>query len=153
MLNAAQNAKEAEIVAAAGAPDAITVATNMAGRGTDIHLRDGVAEKGGLCVIVSEPHEARRIDRQLAGRCGRRGDPGLVLNYVSLEDAVVQAHGPAPLRALAARVPDKWRPLAIRLLAAWAQARAERLHARMRDELLRAEEWLGDAIAFAGEEE
>ena len=76
VLNAREIAKEAQIVAQAGQPSKVTVATNMAGRGTDIKLGEGVAEAGGLHVIVTEMHDAARIDRQLIGRCGRQGDPG-----------------------------------------------------------------------------
>ncbi len=76
VLNAKQHQREAEIVAHAGLPGAITIATNMAGRGTDIKLGPGVAEVGGLHIVGTERHEARRIDRQLRGRSGRQGDPG-----------------------------------------------------------------------------
>ena len=84
VLNAEQNEREAEIIALAGQPGTVTVATNMAGRGTDIKLGPGVAEAGGLHVIGTERHEARRIDRQLAGRCARQGDPGFCRFFVSL---------------------------------------------------------------------
>jgi preprotein translocase subunit SecA len=152
VLNAAQDAAEAEIVARAGAAGAVTVATNMAGRGTDIRLGEGVAAAGGLMVIVSEPHEAGRIDRQLMGRCGRQGDPGVVWRCVALTDKLLTAHAPGFLRGLVARLPPGARDASIRLLTAIAQLRAERLHMRMRRDLLRLEEWLGDAIAFAGED-
>jgi preprotein translocase subunit SecA len=82
-------------VALAGQPDKITVATNMAGRGTDIKLAEGVAELGGLHVIMTELHDAARIDRQLAGRCGRKGDPGSVRQYLALDDDIIKsAYGP-----------------------------------------------------------
>jgi preprotein translocase subunit SecA len=141
------------IVARAGQLGAITVATNMAGRGTDIRLSELAVGRGGLHVIVSELHEAGRIDRQLGGRCGRQGDPGRIMTFVSLEDDLIERHGPGPL-LLAARwcfgqtIP-LWAPTVARL----AQVRAERLHARMRADLLRSDEWLGDAIAFVGEQE
>ncbi|HJT35759.1 MAG TPA: DEAD/DEAH box helicase [Pirellulales bacterium] len=86
VLNAYRIAEEAEIVARAGQPGQVTVSTNMAGRGTDIKLGEGVARSGGLHVILSEMHEAARIDRQLIGRCGRQGDPGSYRQYVSLDD-------------------------------------------------------------------
>ena len=76
VLNAKQHEREAEIIAQAGQPGAITIATNMAGRGTDIVLGAGVAEQGGLHIIGTERHESRRIDNQLRGRSGRQGDPG-----------------------------------------------------------------------------
>jgi preprotein translocase subunit SecA len=153
VLSAAQPSEEADIIAHAGQPGAITVATNMAGRGTDIRLGAGIDAMGGLHVVISEPHEARRIDRQLAGRCGRQGDPGAVASHVSLDDAVLQRHCPGPALRLAG-----WRGLPGRgrwvlALSRLAQRRAERLHARMRRDLLRSDEWLGDALAFAGEAE
>ena len=88
VLNARNHALEAEIVAEAGHPGRITVATNMAGRGTDISLRGNSDELGGLHVICSEPHAAARLDRPLAGRCSRQGDPGSFRQFMSLEDAV-----------------------------------------------------------------
>ena len=90
VLNANEIEKEAEIVAMAGQHGRITVATNMAGRGTDIKLGEGIAELGGLHVICTEFHDAARIDRQLAGRCGRQGDPGTVCQYLALDDEIVR---------------------------------------------------------------
>ena len=89
LLNAENDEREAEIVALAGQKGAITIATNMAGRGTDIKLGEGVKELGGLCVIGSERHDSKRIDNQLRGRAGRQGDPGFSRFYVSLEDHLV----------------------------------------------------------------
>ena len=89
ILNARHVAREAEIVAEAGHRGRVTVATNMAGRGTDIKLQDGVAELGGLHVICTELHDAARIDRQLIGRCGRQGDPGSAQQYLSLDDDIL----------------------------------------------------------------
>jgi preprotein translocase subunit SecA len=153
VLSAAQDAAEAEIVERAGERGAITVATNMAGRGTDIRLSAEAAGLGGLHVVISEPHEAGRIDRQLAGRCGRQGDPGLVQAHVSLEDALIDRHAPRPLIAALRLLRPGLRPSWVRLVAAAAQRQAERLHARMRHDLLKSDEWLGDAIAFSGEQE
>src|SRR5690606_37350102 len=85
-LNAKQHAREAQIVAEAGLAGAITIATNMAGRGTDIKLGPGVKDAGGLAIIGTERHESRRVDRQLRGRAGRQGDPGTSEVFVSLED-------------------------------------------------------------------
>ena len=93
VLNAKNHLKEAEIIAKAGQIDAITVATNMAGRGTDILLGDGVADLGGLYVIGCGKHEARRIDDQLRGRAGRQGDPGESMFFVSLEDDFMKQYG------------------------------------------------------------
>ncbi|MDY3560641.1 preprotein translocase subunit SecA [Gemmata sp. JC673] len=100
VLNAEQNENEAEVVAAAGQPGKVTVATNMAGRGTDIKLGPGVAEKGGLHVIGTERHEAERIDRQLVGRAGRQGDPGSAQFMLSLEDQLLEGLGVAKQREL-----------------------------------------------------
>ncbi|MBO6120653.1 MAG: preprotein translocase subunit SecA [Kiritimatiellae bacterium] len=93
VLNAKNHAREAEIVALAGQRGAVTIATNMAGRGTDIKLGEGVAELGGLHVIGSERHESRRIDRQLRGRCSRQGDPGSSQFFISLEDQLMRLFG------------------------------------------------------------
>ena len=93
VLNAKHHARESEIVAMAGQPGAVTVATNMAGRGTDIKLAPGVKEKGGLAILGTERHESRRIDLQLRGRSGRQGDPGESQFFVSLEDDLMQLFG------------------------------------------------------------
>lgn len=93
VLNAKQHAKEAEIVAEAGQPGAVTIATNMAGRGTDIKLGPGVKEAGGLAIIGTERHDSRRVDRQLRGRAGRQGDPGSSSFFVSLEDDLMRLFG------------------------------------------------------------
>src|SRR5438552_40113 len=95
VLNAKFHMQEAEIVARAGQPGTVTISTNMAGRGTDIKLGDRVAERGGLYVIGTERHEARRIDRQLRGRCARQGDPGSSRFYVSFEDDLMRNFGAA----------------------------------------------------------
>ncbi len=93
VLNAKNHAREAEIIAHAGEKGAITLATNMAGRGTDIKLGEGVRELGGLCVIGTERHESRRIDNQLRGRAGRQGDPGMSQFFVSFEDDLMRRFG------------------------------------------------------------
>ena len=93
VLNAKNNAREAEIIAKAGQRGAVTIATNMAGRGTDIKLGDDVVKLGGLCVIGTERHESRRIDNQLRGRAGRQGDPGFTQFYVSFEDELMVRFG------------------------------------------------------------
>ncbi len=93
VLNAKNHAREAEIIAHAGEKGAVTIATNMAGRGTDIKLGDGVKELGGLCVIGTERHESRRIDNQLRGRAGRQGDPGFTQFFVSFEDDLMVRFG------------------------------------------------------------
>ena len=93
VLNAKQNQREAEIVAGAGNPGTVTIATNMAGRGTDIKLRGIAKESGGLAIIGTERHESRRVDRQLRGRAGRQGDPGSSQFFVSLEDNLMRLFG------------------------------------------------------------
>ena len=93
VLNAKNHAREAEIIAHAGEKGAVTIATNMAGRGTDIKLGEGVKELGGLCVIGTERHESRRIDNQLRGRAGRQGDPGFTQFFVSFEDDLMVRFG------------------------------------------------------------
>jgi len=93
VLNAKQHDREADVVAEAGQPGAVTIATNMAGRGTDIKLGSGVKESGGLAIVGTERHESRRVDRQLRGRAGRQGDPGSSVFYVSLEDNLMRLFG------------------------------------------------------------
>ena len=93
VLNAKQHASEAQVVAEAGQPGAVTIATNMAGRGTDIKLGTGVKEAGGLAIIGTERHDSRRVDRQLRGRAGRQGDPGSSTFYVSFEDDLMRLFG------------------------------------------------------------
>jgi preprotein translocase subunit SecA len=157
VLNARQDKEEAEIVACAGEQARITVATNMAGRGTDIRLAPGVAELGGLHVIATERHEARRIDRQLFGRCGRQGDPGTNEAIISLEDELVTVYVSKPFQRLAAAFLRRPGTLITRwvgkILFHKAQHAAERVHARMRQSLLKMDEQLGDALAFSGRPE
>ena len=104
VLNAKYHEKEAEIVANAGQRGAVTIATNMAGRGTDIKLGEGVADLGGLVIIGSERHESRRIDNQLRGRAGRQGDPGMSQFYVSMEDDLMRIFGGERMRSLMERM-------------------------------------------------
>jgi preprotein translocase subunit SecA len=154
VLNARQDKEEAEIIALAGQSARITVATNMAGRGTDIRLGPGVAGTGGLHVIASERHEAGRIDRQLFGRCGRQGDPGTSEAFVCLEDELITVHVRKPLRWLAevtlSTFLGKWLG---RVLFGRAQRSAGRLHARMRHNLLKMDEQLSESLAFSGRSE
>ena len=104
VLNAKNHYKEAQIIMNAGQRGAITIATNMAGRGTDIKLGEGVRELGGLCVIGTERHESRRIDNQLRGRSGRQGDPGESQFYLSLEDDLMKRFGSERIKALLDRM-------------------------------------------------
>jgi preprotein translocase subunit SecA len=157
VLNARQDEEEAEIVARAGQPGCTTVATNMAGRGTDIRLGEGVAGLGGLHVIATERHEARRIDRQLFGRCGRQGDPGSAEAVVALDDELVAGNTGKPARWLAAvllqfpggRV-GRWFAV---FLFHRAQRAAERSHRRLRRDLLKMDELVSDSLAFSGRSE
>ncbi|MBO9129946.1 preprotein translocase subunit SecA [Bacillus sp. 165] len=104
VLNAKNHAREAEIIADAGQKGAVTIATNMAGRGTDIKLGEGVREIGGLAVIGTERHESRRIDNQLRGRSGRQGDPGVTQFYLSMEDELMRRFGSDNMKAMMDRL-------------------------------------------------
>jgi preprotein translocase subunit SecA len=104
VLNAKQHAKEAQVVAEAGLSGAVTIATNMAGRGTDIKLGPGVKEAGGLAILGTERHESRRVDRQLRGRSGRQGDPGTSEFFVSLEDDLMRMFGSERIASLMDRM-------------------------------------------------
>jgi preprotein translocase subunit SecA len=147
VLNARQNRTEAEIVAQAGQPGRVTVATNMAGRGTDIRLAPGVGEAGGLFVIASERHEAGRIDRQLFGRSGRQGDPGEGQAMVSLDDELVRSVFGSLLDRLRSGHLPGWLG---RMLFSWAQRTTERRHSAIRKRLLHSDESLQDLLAFSG---
>jgi preprotein translocase subunit SecA len=104
VLNAKQHAKEAQVVAEAGLAGAVTIATNMAGRGTDIKLGPGVKDAGGLAIVGTERHESRRVDRQLRGRSGRQGDPGTTQFFVSLEDDLMRMFGSERIASLMDRM-------------------------------------------------
>jgi preprotein translocase subunit SecA len=153
LLNARQDRHEAEIVARAGEPGRITVATSMAGRGTDIALGEGVAERGGLHVIATERAEAARIDRQLRGRCGRQGDPGSCEAILSLDDALPSQFYRPVVRQLLCRLraPGGALPRILgEMLMYFPQRAVEARHVRMRRELRQLDERLGEALAFAG---
>ena len=150
VLHADEEPREAAIVALAGEWGRITVATNMAGRGTDIALGPGVAALGGLHVVMTERHDARRIDRQLEGRCARQGDPGVFIAMLSAEDRLIFQIRPRAfgwlcrrLVALAPGIAGRW---TIRL----AQVQLERRHSRVREELLRGDQAQTDLLALAG---
>ena len=155
VLNAVRHREEAQVTAAAGQPGKITVATNMAGRGTDIRLGAGVADLGGLHVLATERHEAGRIDRQLFGRSARQGDPGSAQAVVSLEDELVRRHAPhlaASLRRRHGRTDREVSGRLSRHLFNSAQRRAERLSLAQRKGVLRADDWLDEYLGFAGAE-
>ncbi len=141
VLNANEIAKEADIVSLAGQRGRVTVATNMAGRGTDIKLGDGIADLGGLLVICTEMHDAARIDRQLYGRCGRQGDPGAYRQYLSLDDDIIRSGlGPGKadrFEALGKSVNGQMDQFATRFRK--AQRKVERRHLRDRKMLLHHE--------------
>ncbi len=140
VLNATQTAQEASIIAEAGQHGKITVATNMAGRGTDIILGRGVAELGGLHVISTEPHGSGRVDRQLFGRSARQGDPGSAQLFACKDDDVFVRHA-KKLRFL-------WRAVGAQRLIRMAQNRAERLARFNRKQVLKNDDWMDQAVPF-----
>lgn len=158
VLNAQQSREEAGVVARAGQPAAITVATNMAGRGTDIRLSRPVREAGGLHVILTEYHESARIDRQLFGRCARQGDPGSFEAIVAADDEIFGRYvGQRRLRLVRAGLGllDRigWTSLKARAvghLVRAAQSRAERMNALVRRQTIREDNRLERSLAFAG---
>jgi len=156
VLNARNDREESEIIALAGQSGRVTVATNMAGRGTDITLGDGVAKSGGLHVIVAECNDASRIDRQLHGRSARQGEPGSSETVVSWTDNALQKCGPGPARyvanSLASGKLGLMRGLEGRFLR-WLQAGTERRHARLRRALLKQDQRLDEIFAFSGSSE
>jgi preprotein translocase subunit SecA len=155
ILNARQDRQEAEIVAGAGQPGRVTVATNMAGRGTDIQLHPAVREAGGLHVILTEYHESRRIDRQLFGRAGRQGDPGSYESIVALDDELFQRFaGKQLLRIVTSgvRLTKKVPPVIGRALKGYSQSGAERLHGRARQMTLAEDHRWDKSLGFAGTE-
>ena len=163
VLNAIYHHQEAQIVAEAGKEGKITVATNMAGRGTDIKLGRGVAELGGLHVIAAEPNDSGRIDRQLFGRGARQGDPGSAQAIFSLEDEIVSRYAKGIAAYLKRRYTNSQSPtlpplekggmggfanIVIRL----SQKRAERLAIRQRKAVLKTDHWLDEQLGFTGGE-
>ena len=152
VLNALQDEREAEVVADAGQPGRITVATNMAGRGTDIALHPQVKAAGGLHVILTEFHESARVDRQLFGRAARQGDPGSYEACVSLDDELFSTHGRfevAVLRRLFGGA-QSFGPRITTLLRWRAQVRAERRNAAIRRSAIDNDRKSSDNLAFAG---
>ena len=155
VLNAHNDATEAAIIAEAGQPGRITIATNMAGRGTDIKLAGGVAERGGLHVILTEFYESARIDRQVIGRGGRQGDPSSYEIIVALDDDLFETFS-----RLLARSLRRLAPSARHLSPAWwakilrfqAQHSAQRQHRQMRRAALRLQRELDRSLGFAGYE-
>ena len=152
VLNAVRLKEEASIVAVAGQKGRITIATNMAGRGTDIKLGAGVAQLGGLHVIMTERHESGRVDRQLFGRAARQGDPGSAQAFFSADDELLRRHLARPLPKLVSgilKVPLPGRSSLAGLAFKLAQSKAQRLAQKQRSAVLRTDSWLDEALSFA----
>ena len=155
VLNAVRHREEAQIVAGAGQAGRITVATNMAGRGTDIKLGRGVVKLGGLHVIASARNESARIDRQLFGRCARQGDPGSARAIVCLEDEFVSRYAKnlvAYLKKRYAHTTDDISSMTTRAVFRMTQLRAEKLALRQRKSVMRTDHWLEEQLSFTGRE-
>jgi preprotein translocase subunit SecA len=156
VLNAKQDHEEADIIASAGEIGQIIIATNMAGRGTDIKLGKGVSELGGLHVILSERHEAGRIDRQLAGRCARQTDPGSFEAILSMEDPVLLPHLKGVTNWLARSVgkqDSRIGQVAKVQLMNFAQYRTEQAQSKVRKNLLKSDRQMGSVLSFSGRPE
>ncbi len=153
VLNAKQNQHEAEIIAQAGQPGTITVATNMAGRGTDIELGPNVKELGGLHVLALARNDARRIDRQLYGRCGRQGDPGSTEAFISLQDQRMVLAYPEFLLKIFTRLTGNRQtlpePLAS-LVLRWPQKKLEIQQVQLREQLMNQDKQQARILAFSG---
>lgn len=152
ILNAARHEEEATIVAMAGESGRITIATNMAGRGTDIRLGKGVKELGGLHVLATERHESGRVDRQLFGRAARQGDPGSAQAFMSAEDELTGRYLPKALHATLMRSLRGGVPGRNRIASAafhLAQRKAQKLAFQQRQSVLRADTWLEEALSFS----
>jgi preprotein translocase subunit SecA len=146
VLNARQDADEADIIAGAGVPSTVTVATNMAGRGTDIRIADDVRSKGGLHVILTDRQESRRIDRQLFGRTARQGDPGSFEEIVSLEDDISLRFGTIVLRKFLEILPI---PVVKKFYFFRCQSRASKRGVKLRDDFSKIEEMERKSLSFA----
>ena len=152
VLNAVRHEAEAAIIAEAGRRGAVTIATNMAGRGTDIRLADGVEKQGGLQVIATNKHEAARLDRQLFGRAGRQGQPGATIMFIALDDPLIKRHLPKYQQALARVLLQGGNPVGrwvVQRLINAAQCRAQRMSYKHRKQVLRVDQWLEEHVGFA----
>lgn len=156
VLNAKQDSDEAGLVENAGQAGQITIATSMAGRGTDIKLQKQVKQCGGLFVLIVERNDAGRIDRQLAGRCARQGDPGNVEYMLSLEDNLVSGQR-GGWRCKVAKLILQKKNFVAQFIAKWtinwAQKRVEKLHYQMRRDLLKNDHQQGELLSFSGRQE
>lgn len=152
ILNAVRHQEEAQVVALAGQAGRITVATNMAGRGTDIKLGPGVADQGGLHVICAEKNESHRIDRQLSGRCARQGDPGSTRAIVSMEDDLINRHAARQTRLarkLSLRLGTNQSSSVTRAVFRNAQRHTQRLSRQQRKSVMKTDHWLEEHLGFA----
>jgi preprotein translocase subunit SecA len=156
VLNARQDKAEAEIIAGAGQVAQVTIATNMAGRGTDIHIAEAACITGGLHVVLTERHHSQRIDRQLAGRCARQGDPGSFEAVLSMEDALIKEMGTSFTKWLF-RIfkgsPPKLRGQIGRLLFCVTQKKVVASQSRVRRQLFKSDRQIGDILSFSGRSE
>ena len=150
VLNASRHREEAAIVAEAGELGAISIATNMAGRGTDIRISPKIADLGGLAVIATERHESGRIDRQLFGRSGRQGDPGTAQAFISWEDEILVRFLPAWLRGSFRRLSGDSGKRAQQQAIRLAQRKAHRQSFSQRKTVLQSDQWIEDSLGFAG---
>ncbi len=153
VLNAVHHRQEAEIVARAGQPGKITVATNMAGRGTDIKLRKEAEALGGLHVIATERHMSYRIDRQLYGRCSRQGDPGSAIAIVSMDDELPRRFSPLLTKTLRAVKNILPIPSGVEMYVfTRSERKAEKMAFKQRQGVLQSDTWLQEQLGFAGED-
>ncbi len=153
VLNATKLKEEAEIIALAGERGRITIATNMAGRGTDIKLGSGVVALGGLHVIATERYESGRVDRQLFGRAARQGDPGSVQAFVSAEDELVRKYLPKALRKTFKKLAQGSRAGGQKgcgFLINLAQKKAQSIAFKQRQSVMRSDAWMDQALSFTG---
>jgi preprotein translocase subunit SecA len=153
ILNATRLKEEAELIAMSGEPGRIIIATNMAGRGTDIKLGKGVSASGGLHVIATERHESGRVDRQLFGRAARQGDPGSAQAFICAEDELIRKFLSKPAHKLLVETWKrnlKGKKLIANKALQFAQRRAQALAYKQRKEILRSDLWLDEALSFTG---
>lgn len=146
LLNATRHSEEAAIIERAGLAGRITIATNMAGRGTDIKLGPGVAALGGLCVLATERHESHRIDRQLYGRAARQGDPGTAQAFVSMEDELIRRFVPQLIQGRLKFAAQAMAGFGFN----YAQWTAQRMAFHQRRNVLKMDTWLTESLSFAG---
>lgn len=151
IINAVRHEKEASVVEVAGEKNQVTIATNMAGRGTDIKLGKGIADLGGLHVISTERHESSRIDWQLFGRCARQGDPGSAQSFISIEDDLLERFLPESIRlSIGKHLMTGYGSFMGKTLFSFCQRAAEQLAFKQRKNVLHNDTWLAEALSFTG---